>query len=343
VRNRWGDSVTILEANRLRRGGVAGFFARERYEVVVDDGEAEDVAGQLCDRLLGLADEVSDDEFSTQLRGPESTEQLAENERAVRGVSTTQPDFAHVLESIVRHVEDTDANPASLAQVPVLAVPTTSAPGLDREALVRVGLPEELVRRLGFSLGADPSRGLLELLEHLPRPDRLPEGRGSVIAAVGDRAAALDLANQLAAELGLDADDVVLASATYRRRAVPAHRRIWDLERAEEQRRSWRRRLHPTIVAVESAPGRSPDWARRVLDALEPTMVWGAVEATRKAEDLLSWSDQLGGVDALSVDRVDETLSPATVLRCGIPVGRLDGRPATPALWAALLTPRLVV
>jgi hypothetical protein len=80
-----------------------------------------------------------------------------------------------------------------------------------------------------------------------------------------------------------------------------------------------------------------------VLDALEPTMVWGAVEATRKAEDLLSWSDQLGGVDALSVDRVDETLSPATVLRCGIPVGRLDGRPATPALWAALLTPRLVV
>jgi len=36
VRARFGDTVTIVEANRLRKGGVGGFFARERYEVVVD-------------------------------------------------------------------------------------------------------------------------------------------------------------------------------------------------------------------------------------------------------------------------------------------------------------------
>ena len=36
VRNRFGDTVTIVEANRLRKGGLGGFFARERFEVVVD-------------------------------------------------------------------------------------------------------------------------------------------------------------------------------------------------------------------------------------------------------------------------------------------------------------------
>src|SRR3954454_17125318 len=32
-----GDDVTIVEANRLRRGGVAGFFAKERFEVFVTE------------------------------------------------------------------------------------------------------------------------------------------------------------------------------------------------------------------------------------------------------------------------------------------------------------------
>ena len=70
-------------------------------------------------------------------------------------------------------------------------------------------------------------------------------------------------------------------------------------------------------------------------------MVWGAVEATRKPEDLFEWAEQLGGFDALGVTDLDATVSPAAVLQCGIPVGRIDGKPATPVLWAALLAPRL--
>src|SRR3954451_4415138 len=36
-----GDDVTIVEANRLRRGGVAGFFAKERFEVFVTERPEE--------------------------------------------------------------------------------------------------------------------------------------------------------------------------------------------------------------------------------------------------------------------------------------------------------------
>jgi len=36
VRTEVGPEARIVAANRIRQGGIAGFFAREGYEVVVD-------------------------------------------------------------------------------------------------------------------------------------------------------------------------------------------------------------------------------------------------------------------------------------------------------------------
>ena len=35
-----GPGVRIVEANRLRKGGIGGFFSKERFEVAVEMGEA---------------------------------------------------------------------------------------------------------------------------------------------------------------------------------------------------------------------------------------------------------------------------------------------------------------
>jgi hypothetical protein len=368
VRHRFGDTVTIVEANRLRKGGVGGFFARERFEVVVDivddeDADAGEPAGSVselpaefgleatesfCERLLSLADDVSDVSDHGQPAHPEPPP----------SVSTEQPEFAAVFESITRHMEAQTAAapvrahaglsaPPAPAAVPVPAappVPEPARPAVDIAALARLGLPEDITRAAATTpapMGADPSAWLLGLLNRVPAPERLPQGPGSVIVVAGGREAALDLARQLADELGLDPEALLIASPTYKSRGIPAHRRLATEESAGEARRSWRRRPRPTIVAVEAPMGRRGDWARRVIDALEPTMVWGALEAARKPEDLFEWAEQLGGFDALAVTDLDGTVSPAAVLQCGIPVGRLDGRQATPALWVALLGPRL--
>jgi hypothetical protein len=355
VRNRFGETATIVEANRLRKGGVGGFFARERFEVVVDvDDEAPTVlpaefgleaTEDFCDRLLTLADGVSD----VHDTGPT--------------ISTEQPEFAALLESITRHMEAPEA-PAPLAgpatalfaaraPSPVLgsgaagvvgpvAAPV-AAPTLD-PALARLGLPEDITRAAAASPappGADPSAWLLGLLQNIPAAERLPQAGGSVVVVAGSRDRALRLARQMADDLGLDAEHLVVASPGYRGRGIPAHRRLSGVDSAVEARASWRRRARPTIVAVDAAPGHSGEWARRVIDALEPTMVWGAVEATRKPDDVFEWSEQLGGFDALGVTDLDATVSPAAVLQCGIPVGRLEGQPATPLQWTALLAPRL--
>ena len=346
VRARFGDTVTIVEANRLRKGGVGGFFTRERFEVVVDvddddDGDASattdlpseygvEATEDFCERLLSMADGVSDDVWAANF------------EPEIASVSTEQPEFAAVLDSITRHME----GPA-LAKPAGLPEPLPPAPAIDARSLARVGLPED-IRRAASSVrppafGADPSAWLLGLLGDLPVAPALPQGPGSVIVVVGTREAALLLARQITAELGLDPDGLIMASTGYKGRAIPAERRITTVEAAMEARRSWRRRRRPTVVAVEAPTGRlgPGEWVRRVIDALEPTAVWGAVDATRKPEDLFEWSEQLGGFDALGVGNVDHTVSPAAVLQCGIPVARLDGRPATALLWASLLAPRL--
>jgi hypothetical protein len=169
VRARFGNTVTIVEANRLRKGGVGGFFAKERYEVVVDIEEEPtelpenfglEATEDFCERLLIMADGVND------LPTPSPT------------VSTEQPNFSAVLDSITRHMEpelpaalDPPGRRVFLRRAmpdPVPPVPTPSAeptraaeptpalqtltvpvrtpvpepkPGIDNRALARIGLP----------------------------------------------------------------------------------------------------------------------------------------------------------------------------------------------------------
>src|SRR3546814_15822396 len=79
-------------------------------------------------------------------------------------------------------------------------------------------------------------------------------------------------------------------------------RRIDSVDGAAARARSWRSRRRPTIVAVESPYGRrQTSWAMELLDAIEPGMVWGVVEATSKPEDITTWAERVGGVDALAV------------------------------------------
>src|SRR3546814_5649249 len=56
----------------------------------------------------------------------------------------------------------------------------------------------------------DPTVELLRLMARLQPPAALPSGTGSVIAVVGPRAEALELATALALQVGSDPDDVMI-------------------------------------------------------------------------------------------------------------------------------------
>jgi hypothetical protein len=183
---------------------------------------------------------------------------------------------------------------------------------------------------------------LIESLAELPAPPCAPDANGVVIAVVGPGASAVLLARELCAEYGLDPERIVLATEEPLGDGIPAWLQICDGATADERRRSWRRRTTPTLVALSLPPGRDAlPWARGILDQLEPTIAWSIVNAGWKSEDARDWIERLGGVDALALTHSHDTVTPAAILELGIPVGRIEGRPATALEWAELLMARM--
>ena len=395
VRTELGSGTKIISANKIRSGGIAGFFAREKFEVIVEhDGTALIAAAAIVDgddtqasvrprdlapSLLDLVDQVSADERAAAPRiSTESEPFAAVMNRVARGAGmrnvpdptssdlddTGAPVNADVDDAEIVDGDRGDAEPPETTVAPAepVAAPAPApapghlpapvhAPALATTvslptgpghtgALVKMGLPASYVP-------AVPSPAALEAalrssLSRLPATPPLPKGTGSVVAIVGERNAAMKVARDLAAEAGWDPDNVTLATRKRLPARTPVHLTITDTADAAEKRRSWRRRERPSVVVIDAGLGADkPSWAYHVLAALEPECTWGVVDATRKTEDVAAWMHRLGGIDAIAVNDVDATVSPASVLQLEVPVGRIDGRPASPALWAALLTERL--
>ncbi len=212
-------------------------------------------------------------------------------------------------------------------QLVVRPAPPTFRSADDGGPLTRLGLPPELE-----PTGPDLRDALVAQLAALPQPPALPTSRGTVIAVVGPPGLAYQTARTIRGQVGTD-----IPITTFSRRA-PGDANV---DEVSDQRRAWRRRPGPTVAVVDAPIGRPVDWAADALCALEPTTVWGIVEASRKTEDIAAWSSGLGGIDALCLTGLEETVSPAAPLRTGVPVALLDGQPATPERWAELLLDRL--
>ena len=99
----------------------------------------------------------------------------------------------------------------------------------------------------------------------------------------------------------------------------------------------------PVILVVIASITAATQWTNMMLDHLEPTQVWGVANAGWKAEDVTAWAERLGGIDVLAIERLDETVSPASLLEVGVPIARLDGEPASATRWAEVLLDRVVV
>lgn len=298
VQREHGPGARIVQAEKVRTGGLAGFFARERYQLdleVDDPAEPDQEPGPAPVSVLELAERVNDQQrdavdMSARVAWP--------------GVSTQNRSFAEVLSQLQQE------------EVPSVQSPAGSPTALDE-------------RRQRLWLQSIPT---------VPRPVYAP---GQVLVVAGEPERALRTATALAEELAVDAQSVFLATPSPRSPGVAARRRLSEPAAMAARRARWARQPHSMIVALDAPMVLRPEgWARSALAALAPSFVYGAVAATTKAADVREWARRLGGVDALSVDGLDATVDPASILTAQIPVALLEGRPATPHAWGALLADR---
>lgn len=133
-----GPAARIMQADKVRTGGFAGFFARERYEVIVevdDPGDAATGAGTSPQppepmSLLDLVEQVSAHErtaIPTDAPGPASSSSATYS--SVPVPSTEGPTFHEVLREIATQAGLVDARTGDAADPTERAAPGGTAHG----------------------------------------------------------------------------------------------------------------------------------------------------------------------------------------------------------------------
>jgi hypothetical protein len=231
---------------------------------------------------------------------------------------------------------------------PVSAVPyVTPVPSPPRTAenepvihnLMSVGMPEAMARNI---TGGDTYAGVLSVLAARPSAPGLPDGPGEILVLAGDVNLGVPIAKQLLDQAGVSENHLLLAAPSTAGTGLHSSRLISTPEAAEARVE----KLHSadqSWIVVMDAPvgGTEPLWVNDMCDAIGATAVWSIVDATRKTADTARHLRTLGEVEALVVHGVELTADPASVLGLDLPIYSLDGKPATPHAWAAMLCARI--
>jgi flagellar biosynthesis GTPase FlhF len=208
--------------------------------------------------------------------------------------------------------------------------------GLPRR-LQALGVPTDVAFR---ATGPDTYAAVVEAFDTVPIAEPAPDGPGETLVIIGESTHAVEVCRHVAATLRLEADDIFFAGRNAVAAGVAGKRRITSAYEA----RSWAKRLRKadsaSLVAIEAALDES-SWAASIVEAVRPTAVWVVVDASRKTSDVAHHLHGLRRVDAIALRSTLSSGDPASPLSLRLPVALLDGRPATPYAWAAMLCERL--
>ncbi|NLA37129.1 MAG: hypothetical protein GX868_15785 [Actinobacteria bacterium] len=164
----------------------------------------------------------------------------------------------------------------------------------------------------------------------LPPVPELPE-RGTIVV-VGERTEAIAAAHALAPRLGLAPAAVLIVSPSSEATVPNAA----DLAALAEGLGAVATPLR--ILVVELLAGRQGhEWTRSVIGGVDPAQVRFVSDASRYVAHQHLSVAAIGGVDVVDLVGMDEVDEPTAALAVGIPIGSLDGRPASSELWAATL------
>ena len=332
-----GPAARIVSAERVISPGIAGLFAGDRYEAIVEvvtgrevvtgevvpdpdifaaaDGPAAALAG------VSPAHDLQGAAIAALLKEADATE-LSLRRPGKLGLSTESPDFAELLEQLGAGLRSPGADapavtgnqrrrasgtvPAAFAEQTPAAYPAAAHAGAQAPAPAREPAPS-------------PSPATPR--ESVPVP---LSGVGDLVVLVGLGDDALDTA--LAMSMAAGGADVRTAG----RLSAYGHLHV------EGRQDATAARAHAVLtdqtVVVAFGLGKARDALARLqsVAALSADQLWVVVDAGRKQEDSARWVGVLAAqldITAVAVVGAAETASPETVNALGLPVGWIDSRP----------------
>ncbi len=372
-----GDDVTIISAELMRSGGVAGFFSRETYEVTVelmdplpetaravpdDEPLASSTGGQrFADLLASMIEDrveltpsgVTDGEPES-VQQPEPEPAVAQEVPVPRVAPPTPVAPAVPAAPAILPYEFEEIDRVDLTSRPSISAPTRRVPLLPASHTEATGPAVSTSGRKSAVGGSSPRA--TESVE--PESDALvgpgPRSIAAIIDAVSTwfRPAPPTPAEGLITVIGGRTESARVALALAARMGQTANdvliAELGESDVSAEQMAElvteavWQRRSRNvapvSIVVVVVAPGlEGHRWATRVLDGLNSNQIRLAIGGWRPLDRLEQTIAGLGRVDAIDLVDSDAVADPGQLLALPVPVATIDERPATAALWGGLL------
>ena len=333
-----GPAARIVSAERVISPGIAGLFAGDRYEAIVEvvtghevvtgevvpdpdilseadapDAPAAGASGAAKPAGAATTHDLKGAAIAALLEEADAAE-LSLHRPGNPGLSTESPDFAELLEQLgtgLRGPADAPGIPSSRNR---LASGTAAAPA--SAPVLGVGASAELMA--GTGTRAEPAPAPAQVRESVPVP---LSGTGDLVVLVG---------------LGDDALDTALAMSTAAGGAdvrTAGKLSAYGHLHVEGRQGATAARAHAVLteqtVLVAFGLGKARDALARLqsVAALSADQLWVVVDAGRKQEDSARWVGVLAtqlDITAVAVVGAAETATPETVNTLGLPVGWID-------------------
>jgi hypothetical protein len=205
--------------------------------------------------------------------------------------------------------------------------------------LISVGMPEPMAAQI---TGGDTYAGVLSALASRPAAPGVPDAAGEILVLAGDVSHTVPIGRHLLEQIGVDPGHLLLAGTSGAGTGLHSSRVLHDAKSAAARADKLQSSDAPWVVVLDAQVGATdPIWVNDMCDAIGATALWAVVDATRKTADTARHLRTLGEVEALVVHSIELTTDPGTVLGLDLPIFSLDGKPATPHAWAAMLCARI--
>lgn len=320
-----GPAARIVSAERVISPGIAGLFAGDRYEAMVEVVTGHEV---VTGEVVPDADILAEGDAAAsraaaapahQLHGAAIAALLEEADAAEvnmhrpanASLSTESPDFAELLEQLGAGLR------APAADFPAAGSPAGSPNRTQQAAAAPSAGP-----------AGPPAAEPAPAPEPAPRREMVPtplNGVGDLVVLVGLGDDALDTA--LAMSTAAGGADVRTAGKL----SAYGHLHVDGRQGATAARA--RAVLTEQTVVVAFGLGKARDAIARLqsVAALSADQLWVVVDAGRKAEDTARWVGVLAAqlsISAVAVVGAAETATPETINGLGLPLGWIDAAPA---------------
>lgn len=317
-----GSDATILSAEKTRRGGVAGFFAREVFEVVV---EVSPVLSRESDRNpVGFPQQKVSEPGS----GPEPT---------VLDVREGADEFAELLSSLLADETPAPPRPPAVATEPApVVVEHHPAPAVRLDRPVVADITEHPGGPRPVGTGPVTLDRLFAQAENRVLPAPAVPRRG-IVCVVGPKVEVTRTAMSLARGLGQQLDDVVVVPSRTSDQLPPEAIAVFVDELARRQSVA-DSSTGPLVIAIELvAVLDGYRWVNHVLAMLHPAQIRLAGSARWLLREIDNVRVAVAAPAVLDVWETSDIADPQRLLDTGVPVGTVDGVTSTVAMWAAIL------